>query len=140
VEGQDRATEKAKEVLELEAESILRLIPRLNHNFSRAVEAIYGAKGRVIVTGIGKSGIVGQKIAATLTSTGTPALFLHPVEGMHGDLGIVTKDDVIIAISNSGETHELILIIESVLDMGTFLIAFTGNPRSQPRQSGKYRY
>jgi len=130
VEGQDRATEKAKEVLELEAESILRLIPRLNHNFSRAVEAIYGAKGRVIVTGIGKSGIVGQKIAATLTSTGTPALFLHPVEGMHGDLGIVTKDDVIIAISNSGETHELILIIESVLDMGTFLIAFTGNPRS----------
>lgn len=127
---QDRAIEKAREVLELEAESIHQLVARLDDNFAKAVDVIYQAKGRVIVTGIGKSGIIGKKIAATLTSTGTPALFLHPVEGMHGDLGIVTKDDVIIAISNSGETHELNLIIQSALEMGPYLIALTGNPRS----------
>jgi len=125
-----RTIEKAKEVLELEAESIRQLTRRLDESFARAVEVIYRAKGRVIVTGIGKSGIIGKKIAATLTSTGTPALFLHPVEGMHGDIGIVTKDDVIIAISNSGETHELNLILQSVREMGAALIALTGNPRS----------
>lgn len=113
-----RTIEKAKEVLELEAESIRQLTRRLDESFARAVEVIYRAKGRVIVTGIGKSGIIGKKIAATLTSTGTPAIFLHPVEGMHGDIGIVTKDDVIIAISNSGETHELNLILQSVREMG----------------------
>jgi arabinose-5-phosphate isomerase len=91
---------------------------------------IYRSKGRVIVTGIGKSGLIGRKIVATLTSTGTLALFLHPVEGLHGDLGIVTKDDVFLAISNSGETIELNLIIESVRDIGVPLIAFTGNPSS----------
>jgi len=125
-----KTIEKAKEVLELEAESVRQLTQRLDENFARAVNIIYHAKGRVIVTGIGKSGIIGKKIAATLTSTGTPALFLHPVEGMHGDIGIVTKDDVIIAISNSGETHELNLILQSVKEMGASLIALTGNTRS----------
>jgi len=126
----DASIGKAKDVLQAEAESILKLIDRLDDNFSRAVDVIYRSKGRVIVTGIGKSGLIGKKIAATMTSTGTPAIFLHPVEGMHGDLGIVTKDDVIIAISNSGETHELNLIIRSVRDIGAALIVFTGDPHS----------
>ncbi len=127
---EDNSIIKARDVLRLEAESILRLIERLDDNFTRAVNLIYHSKGRVIVTGIGKSGIIGKKIAATLTSTGTPALFLHPVEGVHGDLGIVTRDDIIIAISNSGETHELNLIVRSVREIGGALIVFTGNPRS----------
>ena len=121
---------QAKEVLQVEAESILNLIDRVDTSFSRAVEIIHETKGRVIVTGIGKSGLVGKKIVATLTSTGTPALFLHPVEGLHGDLGIVTRDDVMLAISNSGETSELITLILSVKDIGLSLIAFTGNMNS----------
>jgi arabinose-5-phosphate isomerase len=119
--------QQAKEVLRIEAESILRLIDRIGPDFSRAVELIHQARGRVIVTGIGKSGLVGKKIAATLTSTGTPAIFLHPVEGLHGDLGIVTKDDVILGISNSGETGELNTLILNVKDIGLSIIAFTGN-------------
>ncbi|MDQ5985743.1 MAG: Arabinose 5-phosphate isomerase KdsD [Syntrophus sp. SKADARSKE-3] len=128
--NKDSSIIKAKEVLKLEADSILKLIDKLDDHFTRAVDLIYQSKGRVIVTGIGKSGIIGKKIAATLTSTGTPALFLHPVEGMHGDLGIVTKEDVIIAISNSGETQELNVIIHSVRQIGGSLIVFTGNPQS----------
>ena len=126
----DASISKARDVLQVEADSILKLIDKLDENFTRAVDVIYQSKGRVIVTGIGKSGLIGRKIAATLTSTGTPALFLHPVEGMHGDLGIVTRDDVIIAISNSGETHELNLIIRSVQEIGGALIVFTGNQHS----------
>jgi arabinose-5-phosphate isomerase len=122
--------EKAKEVLKIEAQSILRLIPKIDINFCRAVDLIARAKGRVIVTGIGKSGLIGRKIVATLTSTGTPALFLHPVEGIHGDLGIVTSEDILLAISNSGETGELIPIIHSVRDTGAPIIAFTGNTHS----------
>jgi arabinose-5-phosphate isomerase len=122
--------EKAKEVLRIEADSILDLLNRIDANFSHAVETIYKSKGRVIVTGIGKSGLIGKKIVATLTSTGTPALFLHPVEGMHGDLGIVTKDDVLLAISNSGETHELNVLIGNVRERGVPLISFTGNAGS----------
>jgi len=118
---------RAKEVLRIEAESILDLIDKVNTNFDKAVRIIYRSKGRVIVTGIGKSGLIGKKIVATLTSTGTPAIFLHPVEGMHGDLGIVTKDDVMLAISNSGETDELNMIIGSVRKIGAHLISFTGN-------------
>ena len=121
---------RAREVLRIEAESISQLIPKLDHNFSRAVDLIYRSKGRVIVTGIGKSGLIGKKIVATMTSTGTPAIFLHPVEGLHGDLGIVTKDDIMIAISNSGETNELNLIIESIRRIGVPLIAFTGRSDS----------
>ena len=125
-----QSIKRAKEVLRIEAESILHLIDKLDTNFEKAVEIIFKSKGRVIVAGIGKSGLIGKKIVATLTSTGTPAIFLHPIEGMHGDLGIVTKDDVILAISNSGETDELNVIIGSVREIGAPLIAFTGNMSS----------
>lgn len=120
------AIARAREVLKIEAESIMRLIDRVDKNFARAVDLIYQCKGRVIVTGIGKSGLIGKKIVATLTSTGTHALFLHPVEGLHGDLGIVTREDVVLALSNSGETRELIPIISSVRHIGAPIIAFTG--------------
>ncbi|MCX5825493.1 MAG: KpsF/GutQ family sugar-phosphate isomerase [Deltaproteobacteria bacterium] len=123
----DQSIRQAKEVLQLEAESILQLIDRVGEDFSRAVDLIYRCTGRVIVAGIGKSGLIGRKIVATLTSTGTQALFLHPVEGLHGDLGIVTKDDVLVAISNSGETDELNMIVDSIRAIGVPRIAFTGN-------------
>jgi arabinose-5-phosphate isomerase len=126
----DQSIERAKDVLRIEAESISCLIDKLDDNFVKAVDIIYKSKGRVIVTGIGKSGLIGKKIVATLTSTGTQAIFLHPVEGMHGDLGIVTKDDVLLAMSNSGETDELNMIIEAVRPIGSRLIALTGNPSS----------
>jgi len=121
---------RAKDVLRIEAEGILHLIDKVDISFEKAVDIIFKTKGRVIVTGIGKSGLIGKKIVATLPSTGTPAIFLHPVEGMHGDLGIVTKDDVMLAISNSGETDELNMIISSIRKIGARLIAFTGNPSS----------
>ncbi len=120
------AIKRAKEVLKIEAQSILSLVDKIDRNFSRAVDLIFQCKGRVIVTGIGKSGLIGRKIVATLTSTGTQALFLHPVEGIHGDLGIVTREDILLAISNSGETRELIPIISSVRHIGAPIIAFTG--------------
>jgi len=122
-----RIISKAKDVLKIEAQSILRLVDKLDKNFSRAVDLISKSKGRVIITGIGKSGLIGRKIVATLTSTGTPALFLHPVEGIHGDLGIVTKEDILLAISNSGETSELTPILNSVRNIGAPIISFTGN-------------
>ena len=122
--------QRAKDVLKIEAASILELTKKLDDSFCRAVEMIYASKGRVIVTGIGKSGLIGRKIVATLTSTGTPALFLHPVEGMHGDLGIVTKEDVLLAISNSGETSELNMLIASLKELGVPMIAMTGNLKS----------
>jgi len=118
--------QRAKEVLKIEAQSIMRLMDKINGNFTRAVDLIVQCKGRVIITGIGKSGLIGRKIVATLTSTGTQALFLHPVEGIHGDLGIVTKKDILLAISNSGETRELMPIISSVRHIGAPIIAFTG--------------
>lgn len=125
-----KAIKRAKDVLKIEAQSILQLIDKIDSNFSRAVDLIYKSKGRVIITGIGKSGLIGRKIVATLTSTGTQALFLHPVEGIHGDLGIVTKKDILLAISNSGETHELMPIINSVRRIGAPVIAFTGDMSS----------
>lgn len=121
---------QAKEVLQIEAEGILKLIDKLDNEFIRAVELIYETKGRVIVTGIGKSGIVGRKIAATLSSTGTAALFLHPVEAMHGDLGMVGKHDIVIAISNSGETKELAALIPQIKHLGARIVALTGNLKS----------
>lgn len=124
------ALSRAKEVLKIEAQSILRLVNNIDKNFSRAVDLISRCKGRVIITGIGKSGLIGKKIVATLTSTGTQALFLHPAEGIHGDLGIVTKKDVLLAISNSGETRELVPIISSVRSIGTPIIIFTGKKES----------
>lgn len=119
--------ERAKDVLRIEAESILNLVDKIGNSFAAAVDIIYRSKGRVIITGIGKSGLIGKKIVATLTSTGTQSIFLHPVEGIHGDMGIVTRDDVIVALSNSGETSELNVIIIAMREIGTPIIAFTGN-------------
>jgi len=113
----------------------LSLVHKINGNFSRAVDLIFQCKGRVIITGIGKSGLIGRKIVATLTSTGTQALFLHPVEGIHGDLGIVTKKDILLAISNSGETRELLPIISSVRKIGAPIISFTGVLKSTLAQN-----
>jgi len=117
---------QAKEVLQIEAEGILGVVDRLDNNFVKMVDLIYACKGRVILTGIGKSGIVARKIVATLNSTGTPSLFLHPVEAMHGDLGMVSADDVVITLSSSGETDELNMLIPSITRIGCPLIAFTG--------------
>lgn len=117
----------ADEVLRIEAEGIHHLLTHLDESFAIAVEWIYKGLGRVIVTGIGKSGIVGRKIVATLSSTGTPALFIHPVEAMHGDLGMVRSEDIVLALSNSGETDELNVILPSLRSVGTRIIAFTGN-------------
>lgn len=122
--------QRAAEVLRIEAEGIRKLVDKLDDSFDRLVELIYQSRGRVIVAGIGKSGIIARKIVATLNSTGTRALFLHPVEAMHGDLGIASGDDVFIALSNSGETDELNVLIPSIRKMGCPVIAFTGNPRS----------
>ncbi|MFH0788004.1 MAG: KpsF/GutQ family sugar-phosphate isomerase [Pseudomonadota bacterium] len=114
-------------MLEIEAQGILDLIPKLGPDFEKAVEAIYQLKGRVILTGIGKSGIVARKIVATLNSTGTPSLFLHPVEAMHGDLGMVTSKDTVLALSNSGETGELVILLPSLKRIGAKLISMIGN-------------
>lgn len=121
---------QAKDVLSIEAEGITALIDQLDSHFDKAVEMIMGCPTRVIITGIGKSGIIGQKIAATFNSTGTPAIFLHPVEAMHGDLGIVDPRDVTLAISYSGETTELNLLVPTLKNRGAKLIAMTGNPDS----------
>jgi len=127
VSGVDSVSiDQAKEVLRIEAEGVMSLVDRVGQSFAQAVEMIFAAKGRLIVTGIGKSGIVGRKIVATLNSTGTPALFLHPVEGMHGDLGMVIGQDVVLALSNSGETDELNAIIPALKRLGAKVIAFTG--------------
>jgi arabinose-5-phosphate isomerase len=119
--------EQAKKVLRIEADAIARLIDRLDENFDRAVDLIMNCTGRVVVTGMGKSGHIANKIAATLASTGTPALFLHPAEGIHGDLGMVTKGDLVIALSNSGETDELSRMLPSLKRIGIKIIALTGN-------------
>jgi len=122
--------EEAVEVLKIEADGILRLIDRIDNNFSDMVELIFNSTGRVIVSGIGKSGIIGRKIVATLNSTGTRSLFLHPVEAMHGDLGMVSKDDIFLALSNSGETDELNIVLSTIQTIGCKIIAFTGNRNS----------
>jgi len=119
--------ETAKKVLRIEAEAIEALIDRISDSFEKAVEIILNSKGRVVVTGMGKSGLIGKKIAATLASTGTPAFFMHPAEAIHGDLGMVTSDDVVIAISNSGETEEVIRLIPFLKRFNVKLIALTGN-------------
>jgi arabinose-5-phosphate isomerase len=120
----------AARVLRLEAESISALCSRLDRRFVRAVELIHGCAGRTIVTGMGKSGIVGRKIAATLASTGTPAYFLHPAEGMHGDIGMVARGDVVLALSNSGETDEVLAVLPGIKRLGIPLILLTGTPAS----------
>ena len=110
--------EKGKDVIRKESEAIASLINKIDKSFAKAVSTIYNSKGRVIISGMGKSGIIGKKIAATLTSTGTAAFFLHPAESVHGDLGLVHKDDVVICISKSGDTHELTQIIPILKRLG----------------------
>jgi arabinose-5-phosphate isomerase len=122
--------DEAIEVLKIEAEGILNLVDRIDDSFDKMVELIFNSKGRVIVGGIGKSGIIGRKVVATLNSTGTRSLFLHPVEAMHGDLGMVSQDDVFLALSYSGETDELNLLLPSIRNIGCKIIAFTGNSHS----------
>jgi len=123
--------EVARHVIEIEEEALQNLVDSLDRNFLEAVKLIEKCKGRVIVTGVGKSGIVGKKIAATLTGFGTPAIFLHPSESLHGDLGIIQKDDVLIAISKSGESDEFHILIPLVKRWGIPVIAMTSNPDSE---------
>jgi arabinose-5-phosphate isomerase len=122
--------QKAIEVLKIEADGITNLIDRIDENFSDMVDLICKTSGRTIISGIGKSGIIGRKIVATLNSTGTRALFLHPVEAMHGDLGQVCSDDIFIALSKSGETDELNILLSSIRRIGCKIIAFTGEKDS----------
>jgi len=122
--------EKAKEVFWIEAQAISQLAQNLDQGFVVAVETILQCKGRVVVTGMGKSGLIGRKIAATLASTGTPAFFLHPAEGIHGDLGMVTSQDIVLAISNSGETEELVNLLPVLKRLGVTIIALTGKKDS----------
>ena len=122
--------ELAREVLEIEAAAITALIARLDQDFQRAVDLILDCRGRVTVSGIGKSGHIARKIASTMSSTGTPAYFVHPAEASHGDLGMITRDDVFIALSNSGESAELLAIVPLIKRQGAKLISLTGNPDS----------
>jgi arabinose-5-phosphate isomerase len=125
----------ARKVLETEAAAILALVNRLDGKFDCAIQILRQCKGRVVLTGMGKSGIICQKIAATLNSTGTSALFLHPAEAIHGDLGVIQHDDVVVALSYSGETDELLRVLETIRRLGAKLIAITGGPRSTLAQT-----
>lgn len=120
----------AKQCLEDEAQALLELLPQLDENFDKAVNMIYNCKGKIIVTGVGKSGHIGAKIAATLSSTGTPAFFINPLDVFHGDLGVMTSDDIVLALSNSGQTDELLRFIPMVLHMNIPIISMTGNENS----------
>ncbi len=120
----------ARQVLDLEARAIRDLVPRLDEGFDRAVDRLHACRGRVVVTGMGKSGLIGVKVASTLNSTGTPSLFLHPAEAVHGDIGVVVAGDVVMAISYSGETEELLRLLELLKRLDVALIALTGNPES----------
>ena len=120
----------AKQCLEDEAQALLELIPQLDENFDKAVNMIYNCKGKIIVTGVGKSGHIGAKIAATLSSTGTPAFFINPLDVFHGDLGVMTSDDIVLALSNSGQTDDLLRFIPMVLHMNIPIISMTGNENS----------
>ena len=122
--------DQAKRVLKIEADAVAALLDRIDERFEQAVEIILNCEGRVVVTGMGKSGLIGKKIAATLASTGTPALFLHPAEGIHGDLGMVTRGDTVIALSNSGETEEIARMLPALKRLGIKLISLTGNSDS----------
>ena len=121
---------RGRQVLEIEANAILALIDRLDHRFEQAVALLDRCQGRVVVTGMGKSGIIGRKIAATLASIGVPSVFLHPADGIHGDLGMVSRGDLVIALSNSGETEELLKILPAIKRLGVPMISLTGNIES----------
>lgn len=127
--------EEARRVIRVEAEALNALADRIDISVERAVDLILASSGRVIVSGMGKSGLIGQKIASTMASTGTPAFFLHPAEGIHGDLGMIMTGDVVIAISNSGETEEILRILPSIKRLGAHLISMSGNPASNLARS-----
>lgn len=127
---EDVMLEQARQVLRMEAEAVLEQVERIDEHFKAAVEMILACPGRTVITGMGKSGIIGRKMAATLASTGTPSFYLHPAEGIHGDLGMVTEGDIVIALSNSGETGEVLHILPSLRRIGAKLIAMVGNPNS----------
>lgn len=120
----------ARRVLRIEAEALGELMRRLDASFERAVELLMACKGRVVVTGMGKSGLIGRKIAATFSSTGTPSVFLHPAEAVHGDLGMLMRDDVALAVSYGGETEEIVALLETIKRLGLRMISLTGHPRS----------
>jgi arabinose-5-phosphate isomerase len=128
--------EEAKRVLRVEAHSILDLAERIDEDFLQAVQILYNCKGRIVLMGMGKSGLVARKIASTFASTGTPAFFIHPAEGVNGDFGMLTKEDVVIAISNSGETRELLEVLPLIKRYGNRLIALTGNLKSTLAKAG----
>jgi len=130
--------EHAKNVFEIEAQAIANLSNLLTDDFNDAVDSILNTKGRTIICGMGKSGIIGKKIAATLASTGTPSFFMHPGEAFHGDLGMVTPDDIFLAISNSGETEEVLKLLPFLRDNGNTLISLTGNPKSTLAEFGHH--
>jgi len=127
---------RAEKVLRSEAEAVAALVDRLGESFMRVIEILKACQGRVVVTGIGKSGLVGRKIAATLASTGTPALFLHPAEGAHGDLGMVVRGDVVLVVSNSGETDEILGLLPAIKRLGIPLVVMTGNTQSALARHG----
>ncbi|GAA5098917.1 KpsF/GutQ family sugar-phosphate isomerase [Wohlfahrtiimonas larvae] len=126
----ERAIAQAQRVLEIEAEAVVSLKEKIDDNFYEICELLKQCTGRIVVTGMGKSGHIGHKIAATLASTGTPSFFMHPAEASHGDLGMITKEDVVLALSNSGETDELIAIIPILIRQGTSVVSITGNDQS----------
>ncbi len=128
--------ERARRIFEIESEAILQLRERLNEDFVRAVNLILDCRGKVIVTGIGKSGLVSQKMASTFACSGTPAFFLHPAEGLHGDIGMIARDDVVIAVSNSGETEEVLKLLPIIKRFGLKLISMTGNCESELARNG----
>src|SRR5690349_22008812 len=127
--------ETPRRVLKIEAQAIQDVLARLDPSFERAVEVLFGCKGRVVVTGMGKSGLVGRKISATFSSTGTPSFFLHPAEALHGDLGRLVPNDVLMALSYSGETEELLRLMDTVKRLAIPLIILTGKPASTLAQS-----
>lgn len=128
--GTSRSRETARRVLETEAGAVSALIPRLDHRFDRAIELLASCTGRVVLTGMGKSGIIARKIAATLSSTGTPALFVHPADAIHGDLGMLAERDLAVAVSNSGETHELVRLLPTLKRLGVPVVGLVGEMES----------
>ena len=129
-ESLKHAREYASQCIKDEAQALLELIPQLDENFEKAVEMMFNCKGKIIVTGVGKSGNIGAKIAATLSSTGTPAFYINPLDIYHGDLGVMTPDDVVLALSNSGQTDELLRFLPMVLHMNVPVVSISGNPKS----------
>jgi arabinose-5-phosphate isomerase len=127
--------ETARRVLAIEAQAILDLVPRIDGRFERAVALLHDCSARVVLTGLGKSGIIAQKVSATLSSTGTPSLYLHPAEAIHGDIGRIVKGDVLVAISNSGDTTEILTLVPLVKRLGSSIVALTGNPESALAQA-----